>query len=105
MIFASSDFLLQVLIYHGALDIICHFPGSQEMLARLNWTGKDEFHRSERRAVWFYNEETTQRELSGYVKGGETFKFMLLRNAGHSAPMDQPQRAWLMVDAFLRGTL
>ena len=46
----------QVLIYHGSLDIICHFPGAQEMFARTNWTRKDEFHMSERRAVWFYNE-------------------------------------------------
>ena len=47
---------LQVLIYHGANDIICHFPGAQEMLAQTNWTGKDQFHQSERRALWVYNE-------------------------------------------------
>lgn len=48
--------LFQVLIYHGALDIICHFPGAQEMLVRANWTGKEAFHHSERRSMWFYNE-------------------------------------------------
>ena len=48
--------LFQVLIYHGALDIICHFPGAQEMLATTNWTGKEEFHRSERKSFWAYNE-------------------------------------------------
>jgi hypothetical protein len=26
------------------------------MLAQTNWTGKEDFHRSERRAVWVYNE-------------------------------------------------
>jgi hypothetical protein len=46
----------QVLIYHGALDIICHFPGAQEMLATTNWKGKEEFHKSERKALWLYNE-------------------------------------------------
>ena len=33
------------------------------------------------------------------------FQFALLRNAGHSAPMDQPQRAVLMVEQFVRGEL
>lgn len=52
----SNKILTQVLIYHGALDIICHFSGAQEMLSRTNWTGKDEFHQSERKALWLYNE-------------------------------------------------
>ena len=95
----------KVLIYHGALDIICHFPGAQEMFARLNWTGKSEFHDSERRAVWFSNEETGQKELSGYVKGDGNLKFMLLRNAGHSAPVDQPQRTLRMLESFIGDTL
>ena len=47
---------IKVLVYHGSLDIICHFPGAQEMLATTNWTGKEEFHKSERKAFWVYNE-------------------------------------------------
>ena len=49
----------------------------QEMLARLNWTGKEAFHRSERRAVWLHNEETGQKELSGYVKGDPKSNFQV----------------------------
>ena len=26
------------------------------MLATTNWTGKEEFHKSERKALWVYNE-------------------------------------------------
>jgi hypothetical protein len=32
------------------------------MLAQTNWTGKDEFHRSERRAYWVYNEVSFRTE-------------------------------------------
>ena len=43
--------------------------------------------------------------MSGYVKGDGNFKLMLIRNAGHSAPMDQPQWTLRMVEAFINGTL
>ena len=49
---------------------------------------------------FFFFQETTTRELGGYVKGDGNLKFMLLRNAGHSAPMDQPQWALRMVEKF-----
>lgn len=29
------------------------------MLATTNWTGKEEFHKSERKAFWVYNEVVT----------------------------------------------
>jgi len=96
----------KVLIYHGALDIICHFPGAQEMLATTNWKGKEEFHKSERKALWLYNEETTKQDLAGYVKGGkDSLKLVLILNAGHSAPMDQPQWTLRMVEAFINDQL
>ena len=49
---------LQVLLYHGSLDIICHYTGAQEMLVKANWTGKDEYHQSRREPFWVYNEVT-----------------------------------------------
>ena len=45
-----------MLLYHGSLDIICHYTGAQEMLVKANWTGKDEYHQSKREAFWAYNE-------------------------------------------------
>ena len=29
----------QVLAYHGSLDIICHYPGAEDMFSRTSWTG------------------------------------------------------------------
>jgi carboxypeptidase C (cathepsin A) len=50
-------------------------------------------------------QETAHHELAGYVKGSGGLKVMMMRNAGHSAPMDQPQWALRMVQAFIDGTL
>ena len=46
-----------------------------------------------------------QQELSGYVKGDGNLKLMLIRNAGHSVPVDQPQWMLRIVEAFINGTL
>ena len=46
-------------------------------------------------------QETTRKELAGYVKGDGNLKFVLIRNSGHSVPMDQPQWALRMVDAYI----
>lgn len=50
-------------------------------------------------------QETTKKELAGYVKGKGNLKVVLVHNAGHSVPMDQPQWALRMVDAFIRNDL
>lgn len=46
-----------------------------------------------------------QNELAGYVKGDGNLKFMLVRNAGHSVPMDQPQWMLRIVDSFIKDEL
>ena len=53
----------------------------------------------------YFLQETAQSELSGYVKGTPDFQFMLIRNAGHSAPMDKPEWVMRMVESFINGTL
>ena len=51
-------------------------------------------------------QETTKKELAGYVKGGkDSLKLVLILNAGHSAPMDQPQWTLRMVEAFINNEL
>ena len=51
-------------------------------------------------------QETTKKELAGYVKGGkDSLKLVLILNAGHSAPMDQPQWTLRMVEAFVNNEL
>ena len=46
-------------------------------------------------------QETTQHDLAGYIKGKGNTKLALLRNAGHSAPMDQPQWTLRLIESFV----
>ena len=36
----------RVLNYNGALDIICHYPGTEEMYSRTQWPGRKMFLQS-----------------------------------------------------------
>ena len=38
----------RVLNYNGALDIICHYPGTEEMYSRTQWPGRKMFLQSHR---------------------------------------------------------
>lgn len=53
----------------------------------------------------FLFQEIAQRELAGYLKHEGKLSFVLIRNAGHSVPVDQPQWALRMVEGFITGTL
>ena len=124
----------KVVNYHGALDIICHYPGTEDMYSKAHWPGHSEFmesHRqsqknlihmftpsmlykhtfamhhshvllfifnlatflASRRGWWVRNSDTNTQELAGFVKRGGNLRLVLLRNAGHSVPINQPQWA------------
>ena len=52
------------------------------MLARTNWTGKKEFHDSQRKAVWFYNEVAINYVYSwGYSHLSDTEAPIILANS------------------------
>ena len=46
---ANSKYLIkQVLAYHGALDIICHYPGAEQLFSTASWPGHAQFMESHR---------------------------------------------------------
>jgi len=94
-----------VLAYHGALDIICHYPGAEQMFSQTSWPGVEEFTQSHRSGLWVYNQVTKQQELAGFVKRGGHLRLVLMRNAGHSVPINQPQWALRLVEEFVSGRL
>ena len=65
-----------------------------------------QFMESHRRPLWVWNQDTEQQELAGFVKEvcslhfadrlvvatqGGSLRLVLVRNAGHSVPLNQPQ--------------
>ena len=49
-----------------------------------------------RRGWWVRNSDTDVQELAGFVKKGGNLRLVLMRNAGHSVPINQPQ--WALRD-------
>ena len=43
-----------------------------------------------REGWWVHNPQTGQQELAGFVKKGGNLRLVLVRNAGHSVPLNQP---------------
>ena len=91
---------IEVLIYNGNLDVIVHIPGMNKMINSLEWSGRGEFDKSERKTFWVYNDRTRQGELAGYVKEGGGLTVATIRNAGHMVPISQPLWALELVTQF-----
>lgn len=85
----------KVLIYNGQLDIIVAYPMTVHYLQKLKFNGSDEYITA-KRYVWKVDDQ-----VAGYVKHAGNLTEVLVRNAGHMAPADQPQ--WVL-DMLLRLT-
>lgn len=86
----------RVLIYNGQLDIIVAFPLTESFLDALNWSGARDY-KSAPRKQWYVDDE-----LAGYSKVAGKLTVVLVRNAGHMVPMDQPKWAVDLITRFTR---
>lgn len=100
---------IDVLIYAGDADFICNWMGNKAWTIDLNWSGKEAFGAAYD-VNWDYKEAATD----SYVRGGQvrsatgtngtgTFTFMLVYEAGHMVPMDQPEASLQLVNTFIQG--
>ncbi|CAD6228251.1 GSCOCG00006429001-RA-CDS [Cotesia congregata] len=84
----------KVLIYNGQLDIIVAYPLTENYLMNLKWFGADTYKKAERR-IW-----KVGNEIAGYVKHAHNLIEILVRNAGHMVPADQPKWAFDLISRF-----
>ncbi|XP_014247095.1 venom serine carboxypeptidase-like [Cimex lectularius] len=84
----------KVLIYNGQLDIIVPYPLTSNFLNNVKWSGADEFKQAKRK-LWKVNGE-----LAGYSKTAKGLTQVLVRDAGHMVPMDQPLWALDLISRF-----
>ncbi|XP_014252789.1 venom serine carboxypeptidase-like [Cimex lectularius] len=85
----------RVLIYNGQLDIIVAYPLTLDFLQTVNWSGSQAYKRAQRKK-WYVDSE-----LAGYYKTVKGFTEVLVRNAGHMVPSDQPVWAFDLMERFL----
>lgn len=81
----------KVLIYNGQLDIIVAYPLTENYLMNLQWPGAEVYKKAQRR-VWKVGDE-----IAGYVKHADNLIEILVRNAGHMVPADQPKWAFDLI--------
>lgn len=87
----------RVLIYNGQLDIIVAYPLTENYLLNLKWPGAADYKKAVRKQ-W-----TVDGEIAGYSKSVGNLVEVLVRNAGHMVPSDQPKWALDLISRFTRG--
>ncbi|XP_072937062.1 venom serine carboxypeptidase-like [Epargyreus clarus] len=88
----------RILIYCGQLDMMAPCVGSAALRRRAwRWRGRSAFLAAPRTPWW------QQHRLLGYVKSGGGLTEVLIRDAGHIAPIDKPAEVKQLVLYFIQG--
>lgn len=87
----------RMLIYNGQLDIICAYPMMVNYLKNLPFDGADEYKMAKR---YIFGVDG---EIAGYFKLVNNLLEVLIRDAGHMVPRDQPKWAYVMINTFTTG--
>ncbi|KAJ6640697.1 Venom serine carboxypeptidase [Pseudolycoriella hygida] len=85
----------KVLMYNGQLDILVGYPLTINYLKKLEFSAADEY-KTAKRYIW-----KVDNDVAGYVKHAGNLTEVLVRNASHMVPRDQPKWA---LDMMLRMT-
>ncbi|XP_044761245.1 venom serine carboxypeptidase-like [Coccinella septempunctata] len=87
---------LRVLIYSGQLDLAVPYPTTVNYLLNLKFDSAEEY-RVATRDIWYRDGG-----IAGYVKRAGNLTEVMVRNAGHLVPSDQPEVAFDLIRAFTR---
>ena len=85
------------MIYSGQLDVIIPFPQTEHFLRELKWSGSN-IYANTPRSIW-----QVEGEVAGYARKAKNLIQLMVRNAGHILPYDQPKWAFDMIQRFVQG--
>jgi len=89
---------IPVLIYSGNYDFICNYVGGQYWTADIeNWQDQQQFNNAVNQ-TW-----SVDGEVAGYYKYAANLIELIVYNAGHMSPFDQPKNVHNMVYTFIAG--
>ena len=88
---------MRVLLYNGQNDIIVNTAGVLNYLNNLDWHGLRQWSKTPKQQ-WIVNTKNV-----GWYKASANLVFVLVKNAGHLLPADQPSVAVAMLNRFLSG--
>jgi len=91
----------KVLFYNGQFDFIVGAPLTEAMLRILPWSGLDAYQNAPK-SIWRL--DASLEYVAGYVRTAAASPLssagvtqVIVRDAGHLLPFDQPERAWDMI--------
>jgi vitellogenic carboxypeptidase-like protein len=99
----------RVLLYSGQLDIKLHYRGTMNMARLLEWSGAEGFRNYAKRTIWRVHEQKNgcdggnKTTVAGYATTSGPLTVLLVRDAGHMVPADQPVWALDLIDRFTGG--
>eukprot|EP01059_Diplonema_ambulator_P006730 TRINITY_DN16342_c0_g1_i1.p1 TRINITY_DN16342_c0_g1~~TRINITY_DN16342_c0_g1_i1.p1 ORF type:complete len:514 (+),score=89.86 TRINITY_DN16342_c0_g1_i1:47-1543(+) len=97
------------LLYSGQWDVIVGAPLTIAFLRSINWDGQPEFE-SATRQIWSSRSPVVgtmgqikgDNNVAGWATISRNLHYVIVRNAGHMVPADQPLWALDMVTRFIR---
>lgn len=98
----------RVLLYSGQLDVIVPYRGTMNVARSLRWSGAEHF-RNATRTIWRVSvvpQWTSYggiAQVAGYATTYGPLTVLLVRNAGHMVPYDQPAWAHDLIKRFTSG--
>lgn len=88
----------KVMIYNGQLDIIIAVPLTEAWLRTVPWSGQDDY-KTAKRFVWKVHPDDV--EVAGWVRQVRNLYQVIVRDAGHILPHDQPIFGYDMIQRFV----
>lgn len=87
----------RVCIYNGQLDIIVGYPLTVNFLSNLSFTHAKQYKNATRH-VW-----KVGKDVAGYVHEAGNLLEIMVRDAGHMVPRDQPKWSYDLINRFTAG--
>ncbi|KAF9423989.1 hypothetical protein HW555_000698 [Spodoptera exigua] len=86
----------RIMFYNGQLDIVVAYPLTENFLRNLQFSSAAEY-KNAKRMIWKVDDD-----IAGYVKTAGNLTEVLVRNAGHMVPRDQPKWALNLITRFIK---
>jgi len=91
----------QVILYNGQMDgSVCNHVGNALIMDYIMWSGHDAFARVGQE-LW----RVDDKNVVGYRRVYKNLAFVMIANAGHLVPMNQPENFRLFLDTAIQGGL
>ncbi|KAJ3040219.1 hypothetical protein HDV00_011316 [Rhizophlyctis rosea] len=97
-----DDAKYKVLLFQGEFDFRDGVAGQNEWIDGIEWSGQEGFRAAERnRTIWKKKKDKTGNDLAGYITEFSRLKRVVVLNAGHFGPADQPEVTKQMIEDFV----